>query len=137
MFLVFYTFILPYALVVTYMYCIVFTWGWPTLAKTCSECNYVIICKGIFGCYRGKVLVFYVNYQPNNGSFVFGIFVFLIVTHSEILPLSVLVECADEYVWCVQVCIVVRIKNTEKDQTFELLIMTMWQCTKGVLNIIT
>jgi hypothetical protein len=56
---VFYIFILPYTLVVTYMYCIVFTWGWPTLAETCSECNYVIICKRIFGCYRGKVFVFY------------------------------------------------------------------------------
>jgi hypothetical protein len=61
MFLVFYTFVLPYILVVTYVYCIVFTWGWPTLAETCSECNYVIICKRIFGWYRGKVFVFYVN----------------------------------------------------------------------------
>jgi hypothetical protein len=35
---------------------IVFTWGWPTLAETCSECNYT---QRIFGCYRGKVFVFY------------------------------------------------------------------------------
>jgi hypothetical protein len=53
--LMFYTFILPYTLVVTYMYCIVFTWGWPTLAETCSEHNYM---QRIFGCYRGKVFVF-------------------------------------------------------------------------------
>jgi hypothetical protein len=29
------------------------------LAETCSECNYVIIYKRIFGCYRGKVFAFY------------------------------------------------------------------------------
>jgi hypothetical protein len=33
------------------------------LAETCSECNYVIICKRLFGCYRGKVFVFYFVYM--------------------------------------------------------------------------
>jgi hypothetical protein len=33
---------------------IVFTWGWPTLAETCSEHT-----QRIFGCYRGEVFVFY------------------------------------------------------------------------------
>jgi hypothetical protein len=36
--------------------CMVFTWGWPTLAETCSEYNYT---QSIFGCYRGKIFMFY------------------------------------------------------------------------------
>jgi hypothetical protein len=45
--------------------CMLFTWGWPTLAETCSKCNYT---QSIFGCYRGKVFMFYfwrlATYKP-------------------------------------------------------------------------
>jgi hypothetical protein len=62
MFLVFYTFILPYTLVVTYMYFSVLYSVNLRMAHVGWNMSWdenVIICKRIFGCYRGVVLVFY------------------------------------------------------------------------------
>jgi hypothetical protein len=65
MFLVFYTFIRPYTLVVTYMYFSVLYSVHVRMAHVGRNMWWyenVIICKRIFGCYRGKVFVFYFWY---------------------------------------------------------------------------